>query len=77
MDAQAIAREDALGPGEKGVLTDEQALVAQAKSVHANAFGDYTSAHQFKIYRSVFHTLRNPQDAEDTELAVTILSNCT
>jgi RNA polymerase sigma-70 factor (ECF subfamily) len=53
-----------LGSGDQGV-SDEQSLVAKAKSGHDGAFGELYSRNQRQAYRTAFRILRNQQDAED------------
>ena len=47
------------------VSTDEQALVAQAKSGSSSAFGELYERHRRNLFRSAFRILRNREDAED------------
>lgn len=49
----------------RSASTDEQLLVAQAKSGHSGAFGELCERYRLKLYRSAFRILRNQQDAED------------
>ena len=65
MDIQDATRESAMARDGKGTSTDERALVVQAKSGQSSAFGELYERYRFKIYRSAFRILRNPQDAED------------
>jgi RNA polymerase sigma-70 factor, ECF subfamily len=47
------------------IASNEQQLVALAKSGHSDAFGELYERHRERIYRSAFQILRNEQDAED------------
>jgi RNA polymerase sigma-70 factor, ECF subfamily len=49
----------------KAASTDEELLVAQAKSGRSSAFGKLYELHRVRIYHTVFRILRNRQDAED------------
>jgi RNA polymerase sigma-70 factor (ECF subfamily) len=46
-------------------VSDEDALIAKAKSGHGDAFGELYSRHHRKAYRTAYRILRNQQDAED------------
>jgi RNA polymerase sigma factor (sigma-70 family) len=50
--------------GNQGI-SDEDSLVAKAKSGHDDAFGELYKRHQRQAYRTAFRILRNQQDAED------------
>lgn len=49
----------------KSAATDEQLLVAKAKSGCSNAFGELYERHRLRTYHTVFRILGNRQDAED------------
>jgi RNA polymerase sigma-70 factor (ECF subfamily) len=53
-----------LAPGNQAV-SDDHALVAEAKSGHDDAFAELYRRHQRKAYCRAFRILRNQQDAED------------
>jgi RNA polymerase sigma-70 factor, ECF subfamily len=65
MNVQPTTQESTLTLSGKCVQAGDQALVVQAKSGHASAFGELYQRHQSKIYRSAFRILRHEQDAED------------
>jgi RNA polymerase sigma-70 factor (ECF subfamily) len=50
---------------QESAITEEHVLIAQAKSGHANAFGELYERHRLRIYHTAFRILRNRQDAED------------
>jgi RNA polymerase sigma-70 factor, ECF subfamily len=64
MNVQDTPLEDRQGR-EGGAASDEQQLVALAKSGHSGAFGELYERHRERIYRSALRILRNKQDAED------------
>ena len=45
--------------------TDEQRLVARAKSGSSIAFGQLYERHRVMVYRTIFHVVRQKEDAED------------
>ena len=61
---EAILEDTRSGSG-KSTSTDEQLLVARAKSGRFEAFGELYERYRLKLYRSAFRILRNQQDAED------------
>lgn len=65
MRTREARQEDSRNGKARSTSTDEQRLVAQAKSGHAGAFGELYERYRLKVYRSTFRILRNQQDAED------------
>jgi RNA polymerase sigma-70 factor, ECF subfamily len=64
-EAMLIADRREATAGEAGKTSQEQRLVAEAKSGRAIAFGELYKLHRLRVYRAAFRVLRNHQDAED------------
>jgi len=65
MSTREARLEDTRSGRARSTSTDEQLLVAQAKSGRSGAFGELYERYRLKLYRSAFGILRNRQDAED------------
>src|ERR1051325_6367735 len=65
MRTRETTLEDTRSGRTRSTPTDEQVLVAQAKSGHRAAFGELYERYRLRLYRSAFRILRNRQDAED------------
>lgn len=65
MNNQEVRVEDPRSTSASNTQTDEQSLVALAKSGSSEAFGELYERYHSKLCRSAFRILHNQEDAED------------